>query len=298
MGQEKHQDGNVHYHAALRFSRKIDSRDTKYWDIQGEHPNVKAVRRGNKNWVRAVKYVTKEDQDPLIQGFDLNELEAANPGEFGRMVDAIKAGASYEELLMGEHLGPLIRHKRSVCEVIQDLAMVNTKRTRQEWRKVTCNIPEIETWLNEHIKVHRENPLPALWITGAPGVGKSSLIEFLEKYLVTYPVPNEQWLDGWRNKEYDLIVCDEFIDKQMPDTKLNKLADGKTYKFPTKGNHVLKQDDKTPMIVCSNYSMFNSYRKKRSTCDEGRLPLDRRFTEVYVPAGTMIEIKEAETEVI
>lgn len=293
VGQENHQDGNIHFHAFVEYKDKIDSKNVRLWDIKGEHPNVKSVGRGKKNLRNVVKYCTKEDETPLIVGFDLAELENL-PGEYGTMIQAIKDGANMMTVRQ-EYTGSYLRYKRGIKELIAELQQDRQKKLKLKWKPVKSNVPEIAQWLNDHIRRERENPLPQLWISGPPGVGKSSLVTFLMKYLTCFQVPTDKWLCGYQDGEYDLLVIDEFRDKNYPLQKVNKLADGKAHVFETKGGQVNKTDP-LPLIVLSNYTLENTYRKVRSEMI-GEFTLDRRFHEVYVPAGILISVEE-DTEVV
>lgn len=53
---EQHEDGNTHLHAAIEFNTKINTRSQAYFDVNGFHPNIQAVR----NWNASVNYVKKE----------------------------------------------------------------------------------------------------------------------------------------------------------------------------------------------------------------------------------------------
>lgn len=296
IGEEKHQDGNTHFHAVVVYETRTNSTNPRYWDIQGEHPNVKKLSWGCQNLIRAVKYVTKEDEEPIVVGLDLDNLEKEKVGEYGRMIQAMQDGATQAQIRQ-QFLGSYTRCKRNVQEVIQELQMDVYKKSRLQWKGVTCNVKEIEDWLNSHIKKQLDptNLLPQLWISGPPGVGKSSLIHFLKKYLTIFAVPKDGWLDGYEDGQYDLIVIDEFRDRQYEYTMINKLADGFEYTFAVKRSQVIKKDP-LPMIICSNYSMSNTFKKVREILSP--FPMDRRFLEVYVSEGTLIEIKEKDTEVV
>jgi len=71
VGMEHHQDGNTHWHVTIEYDHKKDIRNERYFDIEGEHPNI-------KTWDRAVtyeqwfynhwQYCKKEDPTPYIVG--------------------------------------------------------------------------------------------------------------------------------------------------------------------------------------------------------------------------------------
>lgn len=295
VGQEHHQDGNLHLHAFVEFKTKLDNRNVRLWDIKGEHPNVKSVGRGMKNLRNVVKYCTKEDETPLVVGFDLSELNHL-PGEYGTMIQAIKDGASVMTVRQ-EFTGSYLRYKRGVKELIAELAQDAAKKKKLEWKPVKSNVPEVAQWLNDHIRKEREDPLPQLWISGPPGVGKSSLVRFLNKYLTLYPVPKDKWMCGYEDGQYDCMIIDEFRDKNYPLQKLNALAANDLgFKFESKGGQIVKEQP-LPLIVLSNYAKENTYRKVRSDNMIGEFTLDRRFIEVYIPAGTLLSV-EQDTEVV
>lgn len=72
LGQEHHQDGNVHWHALLEYEAQKEIRTT-YFDLAGEHPNIKVWKRADgstyEQWfVNHWKYCKKEDPTPFIVG--------------------------------------------------------------------------------------------------------------------------------------------------------------------------------------------------------------------------------------
>jgi len=71
VGMEHHQDGNLHWHVTVEYTGKKDIRNERYFDIDGEHPNI-------KTWDHAVtyeqwlynhwNYCKKEDPTPFTVG--------------------------------------------------------------------------------------------------------------------------------------------------------------------------------------------------------------------------------------
>jgi len=72
VGQEHHQDGNLHWHVTVEYECQKDVR-ASYFDIGGEHPNIKVWDRSEgstyEQWfVNHWKYCKKEDPTPYIVG--------------------------------------------------------------------------------------------------------------------------------------------------------------------------------------------------------------------------------------
>jgi len=56
VGAEKHADGGNHYHVYLHFGKSLDTRNARYFDVDGEHPNWRKV----KDVMGAVEYCMKD----------------------------------------------------------------------------------------------------------------------------------------------------------------------------------------------------------------------------------------------
>lgn len=74
VGMEHHQDGNTHWHVCIEYDHEKDIRNEKFFDINGEHPNIKwFVRLGAtstyEQWLaNHWTYCKKEDPTPFIVG--------------------------------------------------------------------------------------------------------------------------------------------------------------------------------------------------------------------------------------
>ena len=80
VGREHHQDGNIHWHVAIEYEMPKDVR-TAYFDINGEHPNIKVWKRSEgstyEQWfLNHWEYCKKEDPTPYIVG-----LEPSTPSQ-------------------------------------------------------------------------------------------------------------------------------------------------------------------------------------------------------------------------
>lgn len=61
VAQEPHEEGGIHFHCYLEFNRKIDVRNERLFDFEGNHPNIQKVR----SKPNVIAYCTKHDQEPL-----------------------------------------------------------------------------------------------------------------------------------------------------------------------------------------------------------------------------------------
>lgn len=43
--REQHDDGNYHLHCMLQYATPVNTRNSRYFDIEGYHPNVQSARR-------------------------------------------------------------------------------------------------------------------------------------------------------------------------------------------------------------------------------------------------------------
>jgi len=73
VGMEHHQDGNTHWHVVIEYEHRKDVRNTRYFDIGGEHPNILIWSPTNgqtyEQWlINHWKYCAKEDPTPFIIG--------------------------------------------------------------------------------------------------------------------------------------------------------------------------------------------------------------------------------------
>jgi len=139
IGQEHHQDGNIHWHVLVEYEAQKEIRNQRYFDLGGEHPNIKV-------WVRAEgstyeqwlynhwKYCRKEDPTPFILGEEpsLKESRKRKRDEvFGEAMDmartvSVKAAMDFLEVNCPHELctkydqifRTLVAVRNSYCKVV------------------------------------------------------------------------------------------------------------------------------------------------------------------------------------
>ena len=70
ISQEKHQDGGIHYHVHLEYSRRKDVKNETYFDIDGKHPSIEVVKHPT-SW----NTYCKKDGDFIESGEFKEELD-------------------------------------------------------------------------------------------------------------------------------------------------------------------------------------------------------------------------------
>lgn len=61
IGQEKHEDGNLHLHAFIKWKKRLNTTNERIFDCNGFHPNIQTPR----NTKAVIEYCKKEDTEPL-----------------------------------------------------------------------------------------------------------------------------------------------------------------------------------------------------------------------------------------
>ncbi len=108
-----------------------------------------------------------------------------------------------------------------------------------------------------------------------------------------YRVPKNEWDDKWEDDLYDLAVIDEYRGWKTIDW-INLFAEGSPMALLRRGcSDVLKQQ-KIPMIVCSNQTIFEAYNMLKHP--DIHL-IEARFLEVEIPDDGFIRIEVEGVEV-
>jgi len=116
---------------------------------------------------------------------------------------------------------------------------------------------QIATWISLNIRQPRKFKAPQLFIHGPPNLGKTSLVEWLEKSLSVYHMPiNEEFYDHYSD-DYDLVVIDEFK-HQFKIQWLNQFLQGSPMTIRKKGSQTMKYKN-LPVVILSNFSLAQCY---------------------------------------
>lgn len=117
---ERHDDGGLHLHALLCYKDKLHTRNARYWDWNGEHPNVQSV----KNKEDVIRYIEKE---PVELAGNLNVKRTwgeilCEAETFEGFMEAVKSGYPRDFVLHYnkiETFGEIYFNKK-VCDYIPE----------------------------------------------------------------------------------------------------------------------------------------------------------------------------------
>ena len=239
---EKHQDGNPHLHAFVKFKPKKRIRSNSF-DFEGYHGHYEVA----KSWKAVVCYVTKYKD--YISNFDVKKALS-------------KKGKMKKEDLL-----------RDVEEVL-DEGLINPLQVASFYR----NQCVYKMLLNKKKKMPVEilEKKRHLWIWGSSNTGKTTLLrrQMMEKGEENFfQIPtNNDWI-GYEDQYY--LYLDEFKGQITAET-LNRICDGGA-KMNVKGGSVQLRYD-CQVIILSNFSIRECYHKCKDVTLEA---LENRFIEEH-----------------
>ncbi len=126
---------------------------------------------------------------------------------------------------------------------------------------IECKQDEIASWLSKNVRKPRMFKQKQLYIRGETNMGKSTLVNNLMRYLKIYEMPKNQWMNGYKNNFYDLIVMDEFEGQYYKISFLNKFLEGGNMWLDIKFGVPYKKTDNPPVLILSNYHLRDTYSR-------------------------------------
>lgn len=112
VGQEQHQDGNLHLHAYVKFADRITTRLPAFFDIEFEGKSYHGKYEPAKSAIASIKYISKEDKQPMELGsMDWKQEQEAKEAKKKVLGKRLIEGASLVELVE-EDPGMLFEYKR------------------------------------------------------------------------------------------------------------------------------------------------------------------------------------------
>lgn len=204
IGQEHHQDGNLHIHVAIKFTKKMNIRRSDYFDIGEFHPNIAS----RHTFAGAETYVKKEDHEPLEHGASSDQVSERLRDVCASMTDRI----DWIEYCV-EH-----RIAQGWGNDLWSLVHPDNTNTIHEWNGLGTIVSELDSYVKPTGNVliigpsgcgkstwaKRESEKPALWVTHIdelrryrPGYHKSIIFDDLS--FQHLPVTSQIHIADWND---------------------------------------------------------------------------------------------------
>lgn len=196
--REKHDDGNPHLHAVLKFTKRVQSRQARIFDVKGYHPNIQSVRSIKKS----LDYVAKDGEFT-----DIGPVPTAGSAMDVTAIWELAANGTEEEYWKAAANARL--PYQYACKF---RAMQNTSKTEEIPEDYVgdqsreCAVLQLEPLLrNLQIEV----------VVGPSGCGKSSWAKRVAPKPALW-VSHIDVLRGYRPAYHKSIIFDDMTFKHLP----------------------------------------------------------------------------------
>lgn len=259
VAQEAHQDGGLHLHCLLQFSKKKDILNTRAFDYLTFHPNIQLIRDSD-DWK---KYCIKEDKTPYefgvfesIKKMAKKKLKITNK----ELLEEDPRKLILDEKLSIFALPTLMHAKKIYADLAGDLRPnVGVGDFVSNW--------DIPLELKEKTIKKRH-----FWLwSSMPDKGKTYFLSMIfSRYRSYYYNQKSVFQDLVTGIEF--ILFDEYCKgNSLKITDLNLICDG-SYSFPRKNMSSIVLD-KPWVIVTSNFPISEVYPNSNSR-------IEARFMEI------------------
>lgn len=216
IAEERHDDGEVHFHAYIEYCKKLETKREDYFDIgaidedgihQDYHPNIQTVKKGKAHIQRCIDYCNKEDPEPLTN--------IEEPLSWGEMIETSKDEQDFLHKVR-------VNYPKDYALNLQKLEYMASKRFRKNIHTIypgeqyvfpvcmqlVCQIPEFTK---------------SLVVVGPAGTGKTTWA----KQIVPKPCLFCRHLDSLKEltHEHKSIIFDDLDFKHLPPATQKFLVD-------------------------------------------------------------------------
>lgn len=236
--RERHQDGEPHLHAVVRFTKRVQSRNSRVFDVSGHHPNIQPIR----SIAKALAYVAKDGEF-----VDVGTVPASTTRTAREVYDLAKS-ASEEEFWVAaaearipyQYAARFRQLAHSSCnETIQeyDGSMERERADLQitalpdDGKTIVCMGP---TGVGKTSWALRVSPKPALWVRH---------IDVLRSFRAGY---------------HKSIIFDDMCFKHLPRTAQLHLADNhQASHIHCRYGHAIIPAGVVKIVTCNEYPFLD-----------------------------------------
>ena len=315
----KSQNKDGHLHLYLAYPKQCYIKLDRF-DYLGKHGKLQRVR----DYASVLKYMTKENRPQanfdyirdimrkdfpravqilLAQGLDIRQIYQTYSS-----IVASKNWSGYLRFLAFQKDSEKfqIQSKKSGIRFITP-ELVKARLSDEEYSLYQNNTiyERIVNLINDTVRYgsNRPHKAKALFLTGAPNTGKTTLGLALQSKMGTFTFPDDGWWQGYQSGVFKLIMWNEFNLRRLAYPTLLKFLQGLRMDLPIKGSHVTRSDN--PLIfLTSNMSLEKLICKRFSSQQnraKSRANLAVRIDEIDIgqnPVFMLTKLLVSPTEVI
>ena len=280
----KDADKGKHLHLYVAFPKTCRVKLDRF-DYLGKHGKLERVR----DYASVLKYMTKENRPKA--NFDY--IEDIMRKDFPRAVQILLSQGlhireiyrTYSAIVANKNWSGYLRYlafqkdsekfriqleKPGIRLITPEL--VKARLSDKELFQYQSNTiyERIVNFINDIVKYgsNRPHKAKALFLTGAPNTGKTTLGLALQSKMGTFTFPDDGWWQGYQSDVFKLIMWNEFDLRRLAYPTLLKFLQGLRMDLPIKGSHVTRSDN--PLIILTSNLTLEELICKRFSSQQNR----------------------------
>ena len=280
----KDEDKGTHLHLYVGFPKTCRVKLTRF-DYLGKHGKLERVR----DYASVLKYMTKENRPRA--NFDY--IEDIMRKDFPRAIEILLSQGltirqiyrTYSSIVASKNWSGYLRYlsfQKESEKFLNQIHKLGIRMITPELIKARLSDQEYKIFYSSSIyqriidKVNdivvfgsnRPHKARALYISGTPNTGKTSLGLALQRRVGTFTFPDDGWWQGYEADVFKLITWDEFNLKRLKYPTLLKFLQGLRMDLPIKGSHVTRSDN--PLILMTSNLTLEEHICKRFSSQQNR----------------------------
>ena len=276
---------STHLHLYIAFPKQCYVKLDRF-DYLGKHGKLERVR----DYSSVLKYMTKQN----LPVSNFNYIEDIMRKDFARSIQILLSQGlsirqiyrTYSSIVASKNWSGYLRflsfQKDSEKFRIQLLKpgirfitpeLVKARLSEEEYSLYQNNAiyERIVNLINDTVKYgsNRPHKAKALFLTGAPNTGKTTLGLALQARMGTFTFPDDGWWQGYQSDVFKLIIWNEFDLRRLAYPTLLKFLQGLRMDLPIKGSHVTRSDN--PLIFLTSNLTLDELICKRFSSQQNRV---------------------------
>lgn len=284
-------DPDKHIHVLIRFNKEVYFTQRKKFDFLFENDqewNDKAdVVTAAKVWNQKYIYITDPKKEGHISTItwrpidlkvveDIKRSKKTKKGVTWESVSRrIREGATSDDI-QNEFEGFFFQNKSKVKDMLAYTARENFAKPMMEMEELPIDTPheevnEIFKWVNENCMPGIQRGIRGKWkglyIYGETGLGKTTLLEWIQRRMIAFNVNladlDRGWIDGYTDRKHQVAFIDEWRGQGRDLVFLNQFIRGGPITLSNRGSCPSIKDDCIPVIMTSNKDPFSICEAKK-----------------------------------